>query len=90
MADIRIQYVNKSGDTHEHITDLGNDSGTSPVADVVAWIENRTHTFYVFENGRRADIYVRQGTNRKYVQTVADGEWQNNLVSLPPCKVRAA
>lgn len=90
MADVQIKYVNKTGNTHEHITHLGNDVGTWTVAQVVQWIENGSNTFYTFEAGKRADILVRQGTYKKYVQTVADGVWQNNLIALPPCKVRAA
>ena len=88
--DIRIKYANKTGNTHEHITDLGHDTGTSPVADIVKWIEAGTHTFHTFEGGKRADIHVRQGTYRKYVQTAADGVWANNLLALPPCRVKAA
>lgn len=83
-------YANKTGSTHEHITHLGHDSQTWTVASVVKSIENGEHTFYTFEASKRADIYVRQGTSKKYVQTKADGVWQNNLLSLPSCKVAAA
>lgn len=90
MADVQIKYVNKSGNHHEHITQLGNDQGTWKVDDVVRWIDDKEHTFFTQEAGRRADIEVRQGTRRKYVQTHADQVWQNNLLALPPCRFVAA
>ncbi|MBK6691261.1 MAG: DUF3892 domain-containing protein [Myxococcales bacterium] len=90
MADNRIKYATKSGTTHEHITHLGNDTETWPVADVVRRIDGRVDTFYTFEAGTRANVATRQGTYRKYVQTQTDGVWQNNLLALPPCRVRAA
>lgn len=90
MADIQIKYANKTADHHEHITHVGNDSGTWRVSDVVAWIESGAYTFYTLENGRRAEIVVRQGATRKYLQTHADGYWKNNLLALPPCRIAAA
>lgn len=88
--DIQIKYATKSGTTHEHITHVGNDSQTWTVAQAVALLDSKQHTMFVQEVGKRAEVGVRQGTRGKYLQTYADGVWQNNLLSLPPCKVAAA
>jgi hypothetical protein len=90
MADIRIQYVTKSAPHHERITHLGTDYATWPIEHVIFWIENGSSTFHTLEAGKRAEIAVRQGAQRKYVQTHADNTWRDNLLSLPPCKVAAA
>ena len=90
MANVRIKYVNKSGSTHEHITHLGNDEGTWRVEDVIRWIETGANSFYTHEQGHTAEIRVRDGRSRKYVQTVADGYWTDNLLALPRCVVAAA
>jgi hypothetical protein len=61
MADVRVEFIGISGgETHEHITHLGNSAGKWTVADVVAWIEAGTTTFFVDAGGRRADVRVRQ------------------------------
>lgn len=89
--DIRIKYADKTANHPEHITHLGDDSGRETVSQIVKWIENGTHTFYTFENGKRANIRVmRVGFVRVWLQTFADGEPTNNLLMLPPCRVRAA
>ena len=38
-----------------------------------------------FEGGKRSDVGVRNGEHGKYVQTHADGQWNNNLLSLIEC-----
>jgi hypothetical protein len=90
MADIRIQYVHKTGTHHAHITHLGSEHGFSTVAEVIASMR-RGDTYYTLENGRRADLHIvtPQLGGREYVQTYADGAWQNNLLSLPPARASA-
>ncbi|WP_413289294.1 DUF3892 domain-containing protein [Bdellovibrio sp. HCB337] len=89
MADIQITCITLSGGkSHEHITHVGNPSGRSPVADIIAWINNRTHTFYVIDprTGKRAQVGVVNPTSGKpYIRTYADGVWGDNLLSLPLC-----
>lgn len=84
MADIRIQFVEKTGNGHEHITRVCDATRSWPVARVIYWIEAGTTTFHTLEGGRRAEVAVRSNGLRKYLQTHADGVWQNNLLSLPP------
>ena len=96
MADVRIKCITLSNylnSKHEHITHVGSDQFTPAgtkwtVADVVYAIEHQQHTFYVQEpNTKRADVgVVTPGNGRaKYIQTYADKQWNNNLLSLPFC-----
>lgn len=89
MATVRVKYVNKAGDAHEHITHLGGDTWTWSRADVVRSIENGTNSFYVEVNGKRAEVGVVKTDYGKYVRTHADGYWNDNLLALPRCKVAA-
>ena len=55
---------------------------------VIASIDAKTNTFYVLDpaNGKRADIgVVRESGKAPYVRTYADGQWNNNLLSLNQC-----
>lgn len=88
MADILITCINKPdrNSRHEHITHLGNANGKSSRADVIAWIENKTHTFHTTVNGKTAYIGVVTPTQgAKYLRTYADNEWNDNLLALPEC-----
>lgn len=83
MADVRIKYVAKGSNAHEGITHLGGDSWKWTKGQVIASIEERTNTFYTFADGKRANVAVREGKSGKYLQSHADGVWNNNLLSLP-------
>ena len=55
---------------------------------IVASIEAGTNTFFVIDprTGRRADIaVVRQAGKVPFLRTHADGDWNDNLLSLPQC-----
>lgn len=59
-------------------------TGTNTRAEIVDWIENKNGTAYVSSTASRAQVGVvtpAQGT--KYLRTYADGQWNNNLLSLP-------
>ena len=53
------------------------------------YIDARTNTFFVLDprTGKRADVGVVRPVDGRapYVQTHADGDWNNNLLSLDPC-----
>jgi hypothetical protein len=91
MADVRITCITKpQNGSHEHITHVGNPTGNWkwPVADVVKSIDAKTNTFYVADpvTGKRADVgVVRPDNHAPYIRTYADGDWNNNLLSLPNC-----
>jgi hypothetical protein len=52
---------------------------------MIAFIENRTNTFYTIVNNKRADVRVINGSNGKYLRTYADGYYNDNLLALPEC-----
>ena len=89
MADAQVTCVNKDAtDVHEGITHLGGASWRWPRADVIASIEAGTNTFFTSVDGKRANIEVREGKAGKFLQTKADGAWNNNLLSLTSCPIR--
>ena len=97
MADVRVTCINKPHpqSPHEHITHLGNPAANPPWKwtreEVISSIDARTNTFYVIDprNGKRADVGVVRPVGRPaYVQTHADGDWNNNLLSLDQCPLR--
>jgi hypothetical protein len=94
MADCQVTCITKPNPAsrHEHITHIGN-SYTNPPwrwtrEQVIASIEARTNTFYVIDpkTGRRADVAVfRVADKMPCLRTHADGDWNDNLLSLPQC-----
>jgi hypothetical protein len=96
MADVQITCINKPHpqSPYEHITHLGNSlvGWTWTLAEVIASIDAKTNTFYVIDprNGKRSEVgVVRPAGGAPYVRTYADGDWNNNLLSLDQCPVRA-
>jgi hypothetical protein len=92
MADVRVTCITKPHpqSPHEHITHLGNPQANWkwPVQEVIASIETQTNTFFVIDpyTSRRADVGVVSPAGRpKYVRTYADGDWNDNLLSLTQC-----
>ena len=92
MADIRIANIRKPNrdSTHEHITHVGNirtDNWVETREIVIKYIQNNTHTFYVFENGKRSEVGVVNPNDGRspFLRSHADGYWNDNLLSLPPC-----
>lgn len=94
MADVQVTCINKPDrmSAHEHITHLGNPNATPPWRwtreQVIQSIDAKTNTFYVLDpvTRKRADIGVfRVPGKAPFVQTYADGQWNNNLLSLNEC-----
>ena len=92
MADVQVTCITKPNpqSPHEHITHLGNPSAGWKWTreQVIASIDARTNTFFVIDprNGKRADVgVVREPGKAPYVRTHADGDWNNNLLSLNQC-----
>lgn len=89
---IRITAVHlEGGTTHEHIQSLrwtnqsNGNTGQSTRAAIVAWIETQNGKAYVEEPpAKRVEVgVVTPAVGAKYLRTYADGEWNNNLLSLP-------
>ena len=94
MADCQITCIRtpQPFSPHEHITHVGN-----PVAGwvwtreaVIASIDAGTNTFYVIDprNGKRANVGVWRVLGRApFLRTYADGDWNDNLLSLNQCPI---
>jgi hypothetical protein len=94
MADCEVKCITKPSplSVHEHITHIGNPYTVPPWKwtreHVIASIDARTNTFYVVDpkTGKRSDVgVVRPAASSPYLRTHADGEWNNNLLSLQQC-----
>lgn len=94
MADAKITCITKPNpqSPHEHITHLGNPpSWVWTREQVIASIEGKTNTFFVIDpyNGKRSDVGVVHPTHgAPYLRTYADGQYNNNLLSLDQCPYR--
>jgi hypothetical protein len=87
MSDVQITCINKTPrtDTHEGITHVGGSTWKRTRQQAVDLINSGTDTFYTKVNGVRADVAVRGDRPNQYLQTHADGKWNNNLLALPEC-----
>jgi hypothetical protein len=93
MADVQVTCINKPHplSPHEHITHLGNPRANWKWSRelVIASIEAKANTFYVLDprTGKRANVGVVYpgGDKSPFLQTYADGDWNNNLLSLDQC-----
>jgi Protein of unknown function (DUF3892) len=98
MADVQVTCIDRPHlqSAHEHITHIGNPAAgwKWPREQVIASIECGTNTFYVVDpyTGKRADMgVVRPAGRPAYLRTYADGDWNDNLLSLDqgPVSLRA-
>ena len=91
MADVLVTCITKPHphSAHEHITHLGNPAAKWkwPREQVIGSIDAKTNTFYVLDphTGKRANVGVVRPGGAPYLQTFADGDWSNNLLSLNQC-----
>jgi Protein of unknown function (DUF3892) len=92
MADVRITCITK-GHPHggyDYITHVGSiDSRWKwTKEETIQSIDSKTNTFFVLDqaSGKRADVgVIRPSVGYPYLRTYADGEWTDNLLSLPTC-----
>ena len=95
MADAQVTCITKPHpqSPHEHITHLGNPPTWLWTREqVIASIDAGTNTFFVRDpgNGKRSDVgVVREAGKAPYLRTHADGYYNNNLLSLDQCRLRA-
>jgi len=93
MADVRVTCIIKQNplSPHEHITHIGGVGWVWTREEVITSIRSRINTFYVIDssNGRRADVgVIEPGYGRDpYLRTYADDVWNDNLLSLPQCRL---
>jgi Protein of unknown function (DUF3892) len=94
MADCQITCIVKQHpqSSHEHITHVGNPpTWVWTREQVISSIDAKTNTFYVVDprNGKRSDVaVVRPVGLAPYLRTHADGDWNDNLLSLNQCPTR--
>ena len=92
MADVQVTCITKPHpqSPHEHITHLGNPQvgWKWTREDVIRSIDAGTNTFFVVDpyNRKRSEVgVVRPAGRAPYVRTHADGDWNDNLLSLNQC-----
>ena len=92
MADVQVTCITKPHpqSPHEHITELGNPkAGWKWSRDqVIASIDAKTNIFFVVDpyTGKRSNVgIVRPAGRAAYLRTHADGDWNDNLLSLDHC-----
>lgn len=90
MADVQVTCIRKQprNNSHEGITHIGGSGGGGwrlTRQEAVDSINAKTNTFYTYAAGNRATVGVVDGPNGPYLRTYADGQWNDNLLSLPEC-----
>jgi len=72
---------------NEGISHLGGSGWRLTRDEVIAELEspNCRFAFYTQVNGKVGWVGVRSGPYGKYLQTHADGYWNNNLLALARC-----
>jgi hypothetical protein len=89
---LRIVRVHLEGGTeHRHIAQLewyqydDNSRKTSSRQTIVDWLERSSvnEAFTAPPTGYGQRVYVREQAGVKFIQTVADSQWSNNLLALP-------
>jgi hypothetical protein len=90
MSIQRIKYATRIGPSHAHITHIGNDEQTWPIDEAIRLLRTRRVQFYTYARGHVGWVDVHTDGHRTWVQTTGDTVRENNLLNLPPCKVRAA
>jgi hypothetical protein len=94
MADVQVTCITKPHpqSPHEHITELGNPRAAWKWSrdQVIASIDAKSNTFFVIDprTGKRANVGVVRSPGRAaYLRTFADGDWNDNLLSLDQCPI---
>nr|WP_142060458.1 DUF3892 domain-containing protein [Pseudarthrobacter sp. B4EP4b] len=88
---VRVTHVRLSGfDSHENITHFQwieeetCKTGWNNKASMVEWMDVQGGRAYVGSSNARAEVGVIKPEGRApYLRTYADGDWNNNLLSLP-------
>lgn len=94
MPDAQVTCITKPNpqSQNEHITHVGNPpQWVWPREQVIGSIDAKTNTFFVCDpqTGKRSEIgVVREQGKAPYLRTDADGNWNNNLLSLDQCPYR--
>ena len=87
MADVQVTCINKlpRDNPYEGITHLGGAGWRWTRQQVIDSIRAGTNTFFTLVQGNRGNIGIVDGPTGPYLRTYADGQWNDNLLSLPEC-----
>lgn len=95
MAQVKITCIKKDSgnhnNPHEGITDYGwinsnEKTGQSTRSAMVKWIEDGNRAYVTDTYGNKAYCAIRTSpSGNKFLQTYSDGNYNNNLLSLPEC-----
>lgn len=87
----QISCINKSDrpNPHERITHIGGESNGGwklTQQQAIDMIDRGEWSFYTHVNGRSVWVVVAISPwGHRYLRTEADGQYENNLLSLPEC-----
>lgn len=96
-VSVKITCISKDGgnhyNRHEAIRNFGwlnestNQSGNSSLVEIIKFLEDGNSAYVVdrYDISDKAYLMVREREGRRFVQTVADREWSDNLLQLPEC-----
>ncbi|TFB18210.1 DUF3892 domain-containing protein [Microbacterium sp. 3H14] len=70
-----VRYKWRSNETSE--------SGENDKPSLVAWVEDDGKAYVGSGSGRSLVGVVKPSNGQPYLRTYADGQWNNNLLSLP-------
>ena len=89
MAAVQIEYVNRSGPAHQHITDLGSSALRYTRQQVIDRLERKSgqYAFFVMDAVRNVALIevIDDPVHGKYVRPRAGGRLTDDLLSLPRC-----
>jgi hypothetical protein len=84
-----IRFEDGASKTHEtiaayaYVDESSGATASKWKPDMVAIVEGGKRAFVGTGSGRVEALVVKPDRGQKYLRTVADGKWSNNLLSLP-------
>lgn len=92
MANHQVTCITKNpphSNRHEHITHIGGAGWYITREEAIRRIDSKTDSFYVRDAARNLIAWVgvvRPIGYDPYLRTHADGDWNDNLLSLGNCR----
>ena len=94
---VRIHCIRKSGGYHENpheainsfgwINEQSNVTGESDREEMWRWVTEGGEAYVRDAYGNTAKVHARTNSRgTRFLQTVADGRFTNNLLALPECR----